>query len=330
MSQPAVDRTISGAVASEAIAAFDDAVPRNARALVAGHNDAIETELSELGAAVEVWDRFAFGGRAATPWPADGPYQLAVARLPQGKEAFRTLIQALAHRLVPGGELWVHGANDEGIKSAGKVLEERFGDVESVLSKRHCRVWRARALAAVPPAPEPEPYRYEVGGQVLEGVSWPGLFAHGRLDQATEALLACLPTFDGKVLDFGCGAGVIGQFIAQRDGLPVDMVDVDALAVDTARRNVPSANLILNDGVPADTGRYRAIVSNPPLHRGKDLEPGPMFQLIEQAPRRLGRSGELWITTQGAVPLRDRLQEKFAQVQLVHKDRRFTVWRAVR
>ena len=73
-----------------------------------------------------------------------------------------------------------------------KMLEERFDDVESVLSKRHCRVWRARAMPSVPAAPEPEPYRYEVAGQVLEGVSWPGLFAHGHLDPATEALLTTL------------------------------------------------------------------------------------------------------------------------------------------
>ena len=100
--------------------------------------------------------------------------------------------------------------------------------------------------------------------------------------------------------------------------------------MDTARHNVPDADVLLCDGLPPDTGRYRAIVSNPPLHRGKDTEPGPLRRLIDEAPRRLGRSGELWITTQGAVPLRDRLEQRFPKVQLVHKDRRFTVWRAVR
>lgn len=330
MSRPAQDRTISGRVAAEALATLPDAVPDGARALVAEHHADIEGDLHDLGATVSVWDRFAFDGRTATPWPDPGPYDLAVVKLPKGKDAFRTLIQALAHRLTPEGTLWVHGANDEGIKSAGKVLAEGFDHVETVLSKRHCRVWCARGLAAVPPAPEPSPYRYEVAGQVLEGISWPGLFAHGHLDPATQALLEVLPTFDGKVLDFGCGAGVIGQFIHQRDGLPVDLSDVDALAVDTARRNVPEANVLLCEGLPQDTGRYRAIVSNPPLHRGKDTEPGPLRKLIDEAPRRLGRSGELWITTQGAIPLRERLQERFPRVELVHKDRRFTVWRATR
>jgi len=330
VSHPSQDRTVSGEVAAEALSTLQDAVPARTTALIAGHHDAIQTDLADLGADVSVWDRFAFDGRAATPWPAQGPFGLAVARLPKGKEAFRTLIQAIAHRLTPDGVLWVHGANDEGIKSAGKVLSERFTDVESVMTKRHCRVWRARGLEEVPPAPKPEPYRYEVGGVVLEGVSWPGLFAHGHLDPATEALLERLPTFDGRVLDFACGAGVIGQFVHQRDGLPVDLSDVDALAVETARRNVPEANVILQEGLPPDTGRYRAIVSNPPLHRGKDMEPGPLRQLIDQASRRLGRSGELWITTQGAIPLREKLEARFPKVQLAHKDRRFTVWRAVR
>lgn len=300
------------------------------RVLLSGHHEELEQELIDLGAELSVWDRFAFDGREATAWPADGPFDTVVVRLPQGKDALRTLVQAMAHRLTPKGQLWVHGGNDEGIKSAGTVLEEWFGSVSAALSKRHCRVWHAEGLTAVPPAPEPERFTADVNGVSLDWISWPGLFAHGRLDPATEALLERLPTFDGKVLDFGCGAGLIGQFIAKRDGLPLHLSDVDALAIETARVNVPEATMYLCDGIPTDSGRYRAIVSNPPLHRGKDLEPGPLRELIELAPRRLGRSGELWITTQGAMPLRAALEAKFPKVQLVHRDRRFTVWRAVR
>ena len=55
-----------------------------------------------------------------------------------------------------------------------------------------------------------------------------------------------------------------------------------------------------------------------------------MRRLIEAAPRRLGRSGELWITTQGAMALGAPLREKFRTVDRVWSDRRFAVWRATR
>lgn len=340
MSQPAVDRTISGAVASEAIAAFDDAVPRNARALVAGHNDAIETELSELGAAVEVWDRFAFGGRAATPWPADGPYQLAVARLPQGKEAFRTLIQALAHRLVPGGELWVHGANDEGIKSASKRIAAVFGDTDTVEARRHCRVLRTtRPDALLDPKPTLDAWARTVDLEFRDGPvpqrSYPGVFAKGRLDEGTAALLDVLPTpaARSRVLDFACGAGVIAGALKRAEPtLEVQLLDADAVAAAAARHNVPGALVRIGaswSALPAYQ-RYDLIVSNPPIHTGKERDYGVLRRLIEGAPGRLTDEGAMWLVLQRQVPVEEELWLRFDEVQCEWEDSRFRVWRAAR
>jgi 16S rRNA (guanine1207-N2)-methyltransferase len=320
------DRLASAVTAAEAVSES----PLEGPVLLAGDNAPLADELSDLGVPHTTWQRFAFEGRPATAWPPEGPFASVVLRLPKSKGALHLLLDTLCRRLADGGELMVHGANDEGIKSAGKLLEERFEQVEAVRSKRHTRVWRASGLRRVPDEPVPEKVTAEVAGVQLDWLSWPGLFAHSRLDPATEALLRHLPPLEGKVLDFACGAGVIGQFVQRRDGLVPELSDVDALAVHMARVNVPGATVHLADGLPTDTGRYRFILSNPPLHRGKEATPGPMRALIDAAPRRLGRSGELWITTQGAMPLRGHLQDKFRLVDRVWRDRRFAVWRAVR
>ena len=322
------DRDASARVLAEHLA---DVGVVSRRVLLAGGSAELPNEIADLGAAsVEVWHRTARGGRTAAPWPGMGPFDDVALRLPVGKESLKLLVSECARRLAPGGRLWVHGANDEGIKSAESALSDIFERVSSVASKRHARVWRAEGLRAAPAPAEPTRVDAVIAGVALSFLSWPGLFAHGRVDAATEALLGALPRFDGRVLDFGCGAGVIGQFLQRRDGLLADLSDVDALAVDVARANVPGAAVHLADGLPEGTGRYRAIVSNPPLHLGKDLEPGLLRTLVEAAPKRLGRSGELWITTQGAVPLRALLEEHFGAVQLVVRDKRFTVWRAIR
>ena len=320
------DRNASALTCAEALAEEPPAGP----VLIAGEAEPVAAELADLGLAFEAWERFAYEGRPATPWPAEGPFATAVLRLPKGKDALRLWVHELVRRLTPGGVLLVHGANDEGIKSAGKVLQDAFTEVTSVKSKRHSRVWRATGVREVPPKAEPTRVTATVAGVDLDWLSWPGLFAHGRLDPATQALLEHLPTLEGRVLDFACGAGVIAQFVQRRDGVVPEMSDVDALALQTAQINVPGAVAHLADGLPADTGRYRFILSNPPLHRGKDSTPGPMRRLIEAAPRRLGRSGELWITTQGAMALGAPLREKFRTVDRVWSDRRFAVWRATR
>lgn len=320
------DRAASSVTCAEVLAER----PPEGPVLVAGDADEVLDELRDLGIEATPWHRYAFGGREATPWPPDGPYRTAVLRLPKGKDALRVYVDELTRRLTDDGVLYVHGANDEGVKSAGKVLGDRFAAVETLATKRHTRIWCGSERTSVPAATEPERVQAEVAGVALDWLSWPGLFAHGRLDPATEALLEHLPALDGKVLDFACGAGVIGQFVQRRDGIAPEMSDVDALAVDMARRNVPEATVHLADGLPPDSGRYRFILSNPPLHKGKDAELGPLRALIDQAPRRLGRSGELWITTQGAMPIGEHLRERFRTVERVWRDGRFAVWRAVR
>ena len=299
--------------------------------LVAGGDlSVILAEVADQGATATPWQRYAYDGVDATPWPPEGPFDAAALRLPKGKDALRMYCILLTRRLTDDGVLYVHGANDEGIRSTGKVLSTWFDEVDTVSSRRHTRVWRAAGRRGMPEPLQATQVTATVVGVELSWASYPGLFAHGHLDPATEALLKKLPPLEGRVLDFGCGAGVISQFVQRRDGITPEGVDVDALAIEAFRANVLDATTHLRDGLPPDTGRYRFIVSNPPLHRGKDIEPGPVRALIDAAPRRLGRSGELWITTQGAMPIRGHLQDRFRLVDQVWRDRRFAVWRAAR
>ena len=323
------DREVCALSCAEALAEELD-LPAGGVLVAGGDPEPLVAELADQGRPAEVWQRHGFDGADAAPWPAEGPFAAATLRLPKGKDALRMWAAELARRLVDGGVLYVHGANDEGIKSAGKVLKTWFDDVEAVVSRRHTRVWRAASRHTKPEATQPTTVSATVKGVELSWQSYPGLFAHGHLDPATQALLEHLPAIDGRTLDYGCGAGVISQFVQRRDGIAPDGVDVDALALEAFRVNVPEAEAYLCDRLPPDTGRYRFILSNPPLHRGKEATPGPIRALIDAAPRRLGRSGELWIATQGAMALRGHLQERFKVVEQVWRDRRFAVWRATR
>ena len=49
-------------------------------------------------------------------------------------------------------------------------------------------------------------------------ISVPGVFNHGGLDIGTKVLLENAPTLNqGKVLDFGCGAGLIATFLGLKN-----------------------------------------------------------------------------------------------------------------
>jgi len=114
-----------------------------------------------------------------------------------------------------------------------------------------------------------------VWGHELDLVSGSGVFAQGRVDIGTAVLFReTQPPTAGRVLDLGCGYGVIGLAIARAGTASVTAVDVNERAVLLANENAASLDLsdrftaTIPDGVPADE-TYDAIWSNPPIRIGK-------------------------------------------------------------
>jgi 16S rRNA (guanine1207-N2)-methyltransferase len=100
----------------------------------------------------------------------------------------------------------------------------------------------------------------------------PGVFSADGLDLGTQMLLASLPV-TGKLLDFGCGAGVIGSVLAKRNpALAVTMVDINALALESSRRTLAvnglSGRVHASDVYSDIAETFQQIVSNPPSMPG--------------------------------------------------------------
>jgi 16S rRNA (guanine1207-N2)-methyltransferase len=134
-------------------------------------------------------------------------------------------------------------------------------------------------FTADPSAPfKRAPVRAHIWGHWLELTSGSGVFAHGRLDIGTGVLLREVgpPVQASRVLDLGCGFGVIGLAIA------VAVPEAQVTAVDVNERAVLLANENAQALGVAD--RYRACVpdevdpnesydeiwSNPPIRIGKE------------------------------------------------------------
>ena len=121
-----------------------------------------------------------------------------------------------------------------------------------------------------------EPVEAEVWGRTLRLTSGAGVFSRGHLDHATAVLLReTEPPRSGRVLDLGCGYGVIGLAIAVASpDTVVTGVDVNERALLLARENAAALGVgdrftaCLPDAVP-DDATYDEIWSNPPIRIGK-------------------------------------------------------------
>lgn len=305
--------------------------------LLANAGPATREVLRAHGIAASAWSRRAGDLEDATPWPAGGPYDVALLRLAKAKDEQEMSLHAVLGVLAPAGRLILYGGNDEGIRSGIAMLESVCGGAETLSTRGHGRIVAARrpehvaglrgALAdwrRVVPLP--------IGGVERAWVGYPGVFAASRLDEGTALMLTALPGLGpaARVLDYGCGSGVIaGAMRARLPDAQLEMLDSDSVALLAAAENVPAARTILGVRMAAAGAvRYDAILSNPPLHAGIAEDHRTLGHLIADAPRHLKAGGLLQLVVQRRVPLETLLAERYAEPTVVAENGTFRVWRA--
>ena len=273
------------------------------------------------------------------PWldAADAPFDAVLLHLPKGKELLEMSLAMAAALLAEGGELLLAGGNKEGGKSAPKRLKERFAQVTKVESARHASLYAASGPLGDGGTLEDwvQSWTLNHSDGPLEVASLPGVFSHGRLDEGTQRLLEHLTLPDrGRILDLGCGAGIIGALIARaRPACEVELVDASALACEASRRTL-ALNAIENARVhPSDVfsevdGPFAAVVTNPPFHQGVATDYRLHRELAHQAARLLEPDGALTLVVNRFLRLGEMLEGSFKQVEALYEDNRFAVYRA--
>lgn len=163
-----------------------------------------------------------------------------------------------------------------------------------------------------------------IDGQTLEFMTTEGLFSPKSADMGTLAMLS-LVSFDSadRVLDLGCGYGIVGIYAACLIGADrVVMSDVSDIAVEAARHNaelngVPEVRVIQSDGcenIPEQD--FTCILSNPPYHT--DFSVAKKF--IEGGYARLVQGGRMIMVTKRLDWYKNKLTSVFGGVRVHEKD----------
>ena len=331
------------AAAARLIAGRLDKIDVGGRVLLANPpaGGELRARVAERGDRCDVWVRRLGdngGGVEARPWPPLGPFDTVLLRLPPAKEEQTMAAHAALSVLAPTGRLIVYGGNEEGIRSSVAMLARLSGEVETLFARGHGRVLALRRPADLSPirgalSSWRTTTRVVIGDIARPWVSYPGVFAAGRIDPATRLLIGVLPALPRKarLLDFGCGSGLIGaSALAQMPGVCLDMLDNDTVALAAARENVAEGRPILAARLADAPAGYDAILSNPPLHRGIAEDHRSLNELITEAPRHLTARGVLQIVVQRRVGVLPLLQRRFARVEVAAQNEGYRVVRAER
>lgn len=280
-----------------------------------------------------------FGGRShfGVEAPATD-FDSAVLFLPKSRELTDYLLQALAARL-PGAALYLVGEKRAGIERAGKQQLTAYGKPRKLDSARHCQLWQV-TVETPPPAPDlnalAQTFSLPLADGPLQVVSLPGVFSHGRLDRGSALLLQHLGGLpSGPLLDFGCGAGVIGATLKRRyPDSTVTLLDVDAFAVASSRLTLAAngleAEVIAGDGIRCAPGGLAAIVSNPPFHQGVHTDYQASETLLREAASHLLDKGQVRIVANAFLRYAPLIEQHLGACHTLAEDDGFRVYQANR
>lgn len=160
-----------------------------------------------------------------------------------------------------------------------------------------------------------------------------GVFSKSGLDFGTRTLLETLPLekIKGNVLDFGCGYGPIGIYIAKNTSSKVHMIDINKRSLKLAKKNVDlnhvNVKIYESDIYNQVEEKFDFIISNPPIRVGKNI----LYNILVGAKKYLKKNGELWIVinkNQGAKTVFQELS-KIYQTEIVKKHKGFFIICAV-
>jgi len=262
-------------------------------------------------------------------------YNWIIINLPRQKTLLHMLLDAASSLLNDAGIIWLAGENRAGIKSANQILKARFAQVSTLDNARHCTLYAATSplqQQAFNPINYQEKWLLNCNGKQLKVASYPGVFAHGRLDNGTALLLDTLSGMDfcGDILDFGCGAGVIGVCIAaNKKNAGVTFLDASAVALEaceaTLAANRLKGTILASDGLAEVNSSYDTIISNPPIHAGVKTDNRLSHRLLASVHQHINPGGRLILVANRHLPYENWLAQNFQRVREIAANRDFKV-----
>ncbi|MEG2618224.1 MAG: methyltransferase [Bacilli bacterium] len=158
-----------------------------------------------------------------------------------------------------------------------------------------------------------------------------GVFSKNYIDYGTRTLISTYLKYNSaskKILDVGCGYGVIGIIISKITSSQVDGIDINKRSVHLAQMNADinkvNSKVFVSNVYEAVTSKYDVIITNPPIRAGKKI----VLDILVGARDYLTDEGEVWFVIrkdQGALSTK-KVLENYYKVDLIYKDKGYFIF----
>lgn len=165
----------------------------------------------------------------------------------------------------------------------------------------------------------------------------PGVFSQKHLDEGTNLLLRTvleqeISTLKKEIsiLDLGCGSGVLAKMILlQNPNLKVTATDIDALSLDSSKRNLAefkNATVYASHAFSMISDSFDLILSNPPFHQGQKTDYSAVETFIVEAKTHLKQNGKFYLVANHFLPYEELMATQFKSVKKCAETTQFKVY----
>ncbi len=159
---------------------------------------------------------------------------------------------------------------------------------------------------------------YKIDDREFAFFSDNGIFSKDKVDFGSDLLIkTIIKNIDKKnlkILDVGCGYGLIGITLSKILDSEVVRCDINKRAVHLTGKNIEenkvNARVIESNIYDSVEGKYDLVVTNPPIRAGKSV----VYEFLDGALNYLNNDGELWFVIrkeQGAKSTIAHLEERY-------------------
>lgn len=162
------------------------------------------------------------------------------------------------------------------------------------------------------------------------------IFSKDRVDSGSQLLLkhAVESGITDKVLDYGCGYGVVATVLAKlnHEVIAVDVTHraIELTLINAKRNNVlVDAQLIDHSNVDMYKNKFKTVLLNPPIRAGKTI----IYEMFEKAYDFLLAEGVLYIVIRkqhGAKSAIAKLESLFTKVEVINKTKGYWIIKSVK
>ena len=262
--------------------------------------------------------------------------------IPKERPQLNYLVNQCAQYLPVGGQLFVSGEKNQGIKSLAKAASQLFGESNTEKHGNQYLVTLEKTRSVTDSSALLNDKRYKELRPIMElgnltCYSKPGVFGWDKQDAGSALLIDYLSQsliqFEpdrAEVLDLGCGYGYLTMSASSLGFKKLYATDNNAAALLAIDENAKQNNIDI-EYWPDDVGKnidrsFDLVLCNPPFHQGFDHQKSITQEFIGQMARLTSPTGTALVVVNQFIGLQPLAAKVFSNVEIVAENKSFKVF----